>query len=85
MKSSLNINKNNLSIVFKYHFGRTPQDYWLYHRIQVSKQLLRHPEYKKINIGVIGMEVGFDSPAAFSRTFKRRQECTPKEWKNYNC
>lgn len=63
---------------FKQATGQTPTDYLTDWRIAISKSLLLNGEALK----PIAHAVGYGSPAALIRVFKRKVGCSPSDWAN---
>jgi AraC-like DNA-binding protein len=61
---------------FKQATGQTPTDYLTDWRIAISKSLLLDGEALK----PIAHTVGYSSPAALIRVFKRKVGCSPSDW-----
>lgn len=61
---------------FKQATGQTPTDYLTDWRISISKSLLLSGEALK----PIAHAVGYGSPAALIRVFKRKVGCSPSDW-----
>lgn len=62
---------------FKSNFGKSFSDYLAMYRISVSRRLL---EEGKGSISHIATECGFNSPAYFSRSFKKHLGILPSEY-----
>ena len=63
---------------FKNVFHQTPMDYLIHYRIEQAKRLLRETEEPITNIAFM---TGFQSSAYFTKTFRKLQEMTPKEFR----
>lgn len=81
MKEQCGINGKNFSGKFKYYVGKTPKEYILYHRIETAKQLLRDEALVGISISTVAYDIGFNSPQAFSTTFKHFTNFSPKAFR----
>lgn len=66
-----------LSLAFKEVIGTNFLDYLNSIRLRVAKQLMRNPNYK---IKTIASMTGFNDQHYFSRIFKKKEGCTPKEY-----
>ena len=64
--------------LFKDAMGKTPRQYIIEKRLEMAKKLLKN---SKKSITEISMESGFKSPNYFSRTFRKWQGATPKEFR----
>jgi len=51
-------------------------------RLQQAAMDLRDPRYASRTVTQIAFGVGFEDTAHFTRAFKRRYHCTPREWRN---
>lgn len=63
---------------FKVIIGDGPQTYQQRLRIRLAKELLRHSD---LSVAEVGLRVGYDSPAYFSRIFSKRVGMSPKVWR----
>lgn len=72
------INKFYLTRLFKENYGLTINSYILEKRITKAKELLRFSDKE---IETIASECGFKDPNYFSRTFKKIEGISPKEYK----
>lgn len=72
------INKYYLTRIFKEQFGISVIDYLLHIRITQAKQLLRFSEY---NIEEVGIRCGIPDANYFTRTFKKIEGISPKEYR----
>ncbi|MEK8130552.1 helix-turn-helix domain-containing protein [Paenibacillus filicis] len=68
-----------LSTLFKKHAGTTFLDYVTQLRMEKAKELLQDVSLK---IYQIGPEVGYRDTVYFSKLFKKKFGCTPKEYRN---
>ncbi|MEX2455740.1 MAG: AraC family transcriptional regulator [Balneolaceae bacterium] len=82
MKEYCGLNGNNFSGKFKHYVGKTPRQYWLYHRIETAKLLLKDEALTGASITDIAYSLGFNSLQAFSLTFKNYTGCSPKDFRN---
>ena len=71
--------KTQLSKVFKEATGSTIMDYYTRLKIKEAKYMIREGD---LNFSQIAVQLSFDNPQYFSRTFKRSAGMTPKEYKN---
>ena len=71
--------KTQLSKVFKEATGSTIMDYYTRLKIKEAKYMIREGN---LNFSQIAVQLSFDNPQYFSRTFKRIAGMTPKEYKN---
>ena len=63
---------------FRTFFGETPHQYVVRLRLDRAADRLRR---SVAPVTDVALEVGFDSPAHFSRAFRRRFRCTPQEFR----
>ena len=68
IRNQIGLRDNNVSGCFRYYVGRTPRAYVIHHRIELAKQLLATTE---MPVGDVARGMGWDSPGAFSTTFKQ--------------
>jgi AraC family transcriptional regulator, positive regulator of tynA and feaB len=54
---------------------------WLRRITQAAEDLL-NPRYATHTVTQIAFALGFEDAAHFARAFKRRYQCTPREWRN---
>jgi AraC-like DNA-binding protein len=74
-------NESNMSrAAYALHFravlGQTPLDYLLSWRISLAQKRLREGR----PITLIADEVGYESPSALARAFRRKTGCSPRDW-----
>ncbi len=62
--------------------GMTPNDYLLYLKMNKGRQLLN--ENRDLTIAEVAYQLGFSSPAYFSKCFKKQFGITPQEYKRNN-
>lgn len=72
------LNPVYLSRIYKQLTGQKLSNYITRERIERAKTLLAEPQYK---INEIGYQVGYESPAHFSRAFKKTVGLTPAEYR----
>ncbi|WP_271411496.1 AraC family transcriptional regulator [Pseudomonas sp. Q1-7] len=61
---------------FRTVVGQTPADYLLSWRISLAQKRLREGR----PIALIADEVGYESPSALARAFRRKTGCSPRDW-----
>lgn len=71
----------NFAGKFKLHTGYYPKKYVVFHRINISKRLLKQDG---ISIIQIALSIGFSSHSSFCKTFKYTVGLTPSDWKKIN-
>ena len=65
--------------LFTATFGTTPMAYADWRRVERAKDLLRQPG---LTIGQAAERLGFESPSAFTRMFRRHVGTTPRAFRN---
>jgi YesN/AraC family two-component response regulator len=78
VESLVHLNRDYINREFKEHTGYTLMEYIQYYRIRTAKKLLRETNLPVVEICT---RVGYDSPAYFSKIFKRRTGLTPVEYR----
>lgn len=76
--TALNFNQSYFCRNFKLNFGTSFSAYLNAYRISVSRRFL---EESKKNITQIAYDVGFSSPASFTKSFKQQMGILPSEYK----
>lgn len=71
-----NMSRSAYAAHFRTIVGQTPAEYLLSWRVSLAQKLLR--EGRAINL--IAIEVGYESPSALSRAFRRKTGVSPREW-----
>ncbi|WP_044874747.1 AraC family transcriptional regulator [Pseudomonas sp. LFM046] len=61
---------------FRSVIGQTPAEYLLSWRISLAQKRLREGR----PIALIADEVGYESPSALARAFRRKTGCSPRDW-----
>lgn len=67
-----------VTFIFKQSLGITPYKYVIQQRIERAKQLLKQ---NKLPLKEVALRCGFYDQSAFSRTFKRFVDLTPKDYR----
>lgn len=70
--------KFHFSRLFKKYTGTTFYDYLIYKRLQAAEQMLADAD---LSITDVALRTGFSSISTFNRTFKRKKNCTPREYR----
>ncbi|NUU34468.1 AraC family transcriptional regulator [Pseudomonas sp. C2B4] len=71
-----NMSRAAYAVHFRSVLGQTPADYLLSWRISLAQKRLREGR----PITLIADEVGYESPSALARAFRRKTGCSPSEW-----
>ncbi len=71
------MSKSTFYRVFKKEFGLSPNEYIIYERIKMAKQLLRS---KKATVKSVSFECGFSDVNYFARLFKSIEGITPSQY-----
>lgn len=79
LSSLLNMSEGHFSRFFKSIVNMTPIEYINVIRVNKASALLKETDKKIIDIS---MEVGFDSPSYFIKTFKKQKKYTPSQFRN---
>lgn len=77
IKDKCYISGKSFATKFSIETGYTPKSFILYHRIEVSKLLLKQVT---VPITVIAISIGFSSLAAFDNAFRRQEGYRPSVW-----
>jgi AraC-like DNA-binding protein len=79
--AELSVAANMSRASFAEHFrrvvGQTPVDYLVSWRISLAQKRLREGR----PIALIAEEVGYESPSALARAFRRKTGLSPREWR----
>lgn len=78
LAQQLGISETQLKSGFKTLNGTTVMQYCIGKRMEAAKLLLRENRHSISDIADI---VGYEDHSAFSRAFRRLNECSPKEWR----
>ena len=70
--------KFHFSRLFKKYTGTTFYDYLIYKRLQAAEQMLAEAD---LSVTEVALRTGFSSISTFNRTFKRKKNCTPREYR----
>jgi len=81
LREQCRVNGKSFAAKFEFCTGFGPKQYILQHRIEASKQLLKHSE---ANITQIALAVGFRSVSAFCNAFKNKENTRPARWRELN-
>ena len=78
LRKQCRVNGKSFAAQFELCTGFGPKQYILHHRIEASKQLLKHSE---ANITQIALALGFRSVSAFCNAFKIKENTRPTRWR----
>ena len=78
IESLLHMNQDYINREFKKTEGYTLMEYVQYCRIRMAKQLLRETN---LSVSDISIRTGYDSPAYFSKVFRKWTGMTPMEYR----
>ena len=70
--------KFHFSRLFKKYTGVTFYDYLINKRLQAAEQMLADAD---LSITEVALRTGFSSISTFNRTFKRKKNCTPRDYR----
>lgn len=73
--------KSRFAALYKEHFGISPIDDLIHHRIEQAKLLML---YGNLRLTEISELVGFSSLYYFSKCFKKKEHVSPTEYRNQN-
>lgn len=72
------LNRSYLSSLFKKNLNLSPQEFLLKFRMNKAYELLKNPE---LSIGDVSRSVGYIDPLTFSKTFKKYNGSSPKQYR----
>lgn len=75
---AVGLSRSGFAARFQTLVGMPPLQYLTQWRMQIAACLLQQ---RKLNIGQIALQVGYDSEKSFSRAFKRIYKTTPGSWR----
>lgn len=81
LSASIFRSKNYVINLFKNSLGQTPYDYYITRKMKISQTMLTE---SNIPIQQISEYLGFDNPQYFSNCFKKRFNCSPREYRLKN-
>lgn len=76
LASESNMSRAAYAVHFRGVIGQTPADYLLSWRISLAQKRLREGR----PITLIAAEVGYESPSALARAFRRKTGYSPRDW-----
>jgi len=82
LSKEINIPSAYISQVLNIYKGETFYNFINKYRIDLSKKMLKNPEFKRKTILSIAYESGFNSKATFNTFFKKTVGMTPSQYRN---
>ncbi|CRL47389.1 AraC family transcriptional regulator [Pseudomonas sp. P154a] len=76
LSAAANMSRASFAEHFRQVVGQTPVDYLVSWRISLAQKRLREGK----SIALIADEVGYESPSALARAFRRKTGVSPREW-----
>lgn len=76
LSAAANMSRASFADYFRSVVGQTPVDYLVSWRISLAQKRLREGR----SIALIADEVGYESPSALARAFRRKTGSSPREW-----
>ena len=76
LASESNMSRAAYAVHFRTVIGQTPADYLLSWRISLAQKRLREGR----SMTLIASEVGYESPSALARAFRRKTGYSPRDW-----
>ncbi|MHC8332709.1 AraC family transcriptional regulator [Pseudomonas sp. LB3P25] len=76
LSAAANMSRASFAEHFRLVVGQTPVDYLVSWRISLTQKRLREGK----PIALIADEVGYESPSALARAFRRKTGTSPREW-----
>ncbi len=81
IKDELRISDKSCMQKFRHFMRMSVLEYIRWHRLGVAIYLLTH---SSLNVGGIGLLIGYDSGSAFSKAFARDMGCSPSRYRKKN-
>lgn len=76
LSAAANMSRASFAEHFRQVVGQTPVDYLVSWRVSLAQKRLREGK----SIALIADEVGYESPSALARAFRRKTGVSPREW-----
>ena len=73
---SINVTQRQLERLFRLHLNDTPRNFYLGLRLHKARQLLRQTDMSVLDIS---LACGFESPSYFTRSYRARFACAPRQ------
>jgi AraC-like DNA-binding protein len=77
LAAAANLSRAGFAEQFRRVVGQSPADYLVNWRISLAQKHLREGK----PVALIAEEVGYESPSALARAFRRKTGLSPREWK----
>lgn len=78
--AELGIRTNDIYSRFKHYTGCGIKEPMVHHRLRLAKRLLQNTS---LSVTQIAFAIGYASPSGFCTTFRRYENCTPTEFRQY--
>ena len=72
----INVTRRQLERLFRLHLNDTPRNFYLGLRLEKARQLLRQTDMSVLDISIA---CGFESPSYFTRSYRVRFTCAPRQ------
>jgi len=81
LAARVNLSPSHFSRIFTHYMHTSPIDYLIKIRLQQSTELLKD---KSVSISEIAFKCGFNDFSYFSKCFRQRYDCSPREYRGRN-
>ena len=75
------VTRRQLERLFRLHLDDTPSNFYLRLRLEKARQLLRQTQLSVLEVSIV---CGFESPSYFTRSYRLRFACCPREDRRAN-
>ena len=72
----IKVTRRQLERLFRLHLNDTPRNFYLGLRLEKARQLLRQTDMSVLDISIA---CGFESPSYFTRSYRARFSCAPRQ------
>ena len=76
LAQGINVTRRQLERLFRLHLNDTPRNFYLGLRLEKARQLLRQTDMSVLDISIA---CGFESPSYFTRSYRARFTCAPRQ------
>ena len=76
LAQGINVTRRQLERLFRLHLNDTPRNFYLGLRLEKARQLLRQTDMSVLDISIA---CGFESPSYFTRSYRARFGCAPRQ------